>query len=147
MIDLRAFTILPVILLSGCGPDLPAGWENAERVDELVQAECSDSPYQGYTVTIAAEKVGADALRVLYSNAHFRCAQDVEAFWKTDAAGVSILVQPKDMHPDMVAGCDCLYDVTMSLPREQESGSVSVFRRWDALNEPNDPIAVGSATF
>lgn len=136
-----------LILLAGCGPDLPPGWEDARRVDDLSQAECSGSPYEDFEVTTSAARSDTGALSVTYSKAHFRCEQDVTAFWRESAEGIAILVQPEDMHPKMVAGCDCLYDVTMTLRPPAESGTVSVFRRWDGLNEPNDPEWMGQTTF
>lgn len=143
---LRALAAV-LLLVSACGPELPPGWEDARRVDDLTQAECSGSPYEEYEVALSATKSETGALSVTYSKAHFRCEQDVTAFWRESGEGLAILVQPEDMHPEMVAGCDCLYDVTATFRPPGESGTVSVFRRGDALNEPNDPELMGQATF
>jgi hypothetical protein len=54
-----------------------------------------------------------------------------------------VLVQPIDMNPSAVAACDCLYEIRMTVPVEVPA-TVTLYRRWDALNEPNDPVEIGS---
>ncbi len=130
--------------LVGCGADLPAGWEDAEPVASLSQGECAGSPYDTGVVVEVEADFGADPLEVDASNVHFRCEQDVEAFWKQDGATVEVLVQPIDMNPSVVARCDCLYDLEIVVGSpEGEVSEVVVWRRWDALNDPNDPVEVG----
>jgi hypothetical protein len=132
------------LLLSACGPDLPPGWEDAERVDDLVQTDCAGSPYEPFDERVEVD-FAADPLVVDYLEAHFRCAQPVEAFARSGAHALDLLVQPEDMHPDAVAGCDCLYDITMRV-EDGRAETVTVYRRWDDWNEPNEPVLVGSAS-
>lgn len=136
--------VVAVGVLGGCGPDLPEGWKAAEPVDSLTQASCAGSPYEPHDERITSD-LEPDPLHVDYLRAHFRCEQEVEAFWQRDGEGVEVLVQPVDMRPSVVAGCDCLYDVAIDvavLPSAPEA--VTLFRRWDALNEPNPPVRIGT---
>lgn len=132
--------------LTACLPDLPAGWEGAEPVADLVQKECAGSPYDTGIAPEVTADLAADPLTVQATAMHFRCAQDVEGFWKQDGATVDVLVQPIDMHPTAVAGCDCLYDldVTVGSP-DPQAAEVVVWRRWDDWNDPNPPVEVGRA--
>lgn len=132
------------MMIAGCGPELPTGWESAKTVDSLVQQECGGSPYEGYTTTVESDLTG-DPLEVSVASAHFRCAQDVEAFWQREGDLLEVLVQPVDMHPGAVAGCDCLYDLDIDVTSTDEPPTnLVVWRRWDALNEPNEPERLGS---
>jgi hypothetical protein len=45
------------------------------------------------------------------------------------------------MHPEVVAGCDCLYDIAMRV-HDVDPDVVSLYRRWDDINDPNDPVLV-----
>ena len=54
----------------------------------------------------------------------FRCAQSVEGFWLAEHDTLHVLVQPIDMDPSEVAGCDCLYDLSMTVPGEGSSVEV-----------------------
>lgn len=137
---LAALAALP---LAACGPDLPEGWEDAEPIDDFVQRACEGDPYAGTPATVTAQAADG-AVDVVYDKAHFRCAQDVEGFYRADGAAVSVLVQPVDMDPEMVAKCDCLYTIEMGIPVAAET--VTVFRRWDNINDPNDPVEEGTAT-
>ncbi len=130
----------------GCGPDLPEGWEEAVRIDGLVQAECLGNPYEPFDERIELLAFPG-AVHVDYREAHFRCEQPVEAFARRGAATLDILVQPENMSPGIVAGCDCLYDVSFTVGG-LSAGEVAVtlYRRWDDLSSPNDPVLVGSAT-
>jgi hypothetical protein len=134
---------LPLLLVA-CATDLPTGWEDAERVADFDQAPCEGNPYEDTgdaEVTATAQNGGVN---VVAEPVPFRCAQDVEAFWKPDGAGAAMLVQPIDLHPSEVAGCDCLYRVEGLVP-VPDADHVAVWRRWDALNDPNDPVLVGEA--
>jgi hypothetical protein len=135
------------LLLVGCGgADLPAGWEDAEAIDGLTQSECKASAYDETVKEALVATPERDAVRLQYHAAHFRCAQEVEGFVRIAGSRVDVLVQPEDMDPDSVAACDCLYDVGMQI-KGLSKGVVAVelYRRWDNLNEPNDPVKVGSA--
>src|SRR5262249_34781658 len=137
------------LVLAGCGgsADLPAGWEGAERIADFSQNACSGDSF-GETVH---EKVVVAALngsvRVEYDDAQFRCNQNVEGFARTSSGGLDVLVQPVDMDPTEVARCDCLYDVSMTIDGLATGATkVGVYRRWDNINTPNDPVRVGSST-
>jgi hypothetical protein len=56
-----------------------------------------------------------------------------------------VLVQPVEMHPSSVTRCDCLYDISVAI-EDIRAGSrtVTLFRRWDDHNEPNDPVTIDS---
>lgn len=81
-----------------------------------------------------------------YREAHFRCEQDVEGYYQIEGDTLSVLVQPVDMNPSQTAKCDCLYDIDMEIG-DLAAGSLTVelFRRWDNINDDNDPVAVGEA--
>lgn len=133
-----------IALLLACGADLPAGWEGAVPIRDLTQAECAGDPY-GVTNERIEVDFTADPVRVEYREAHFRCAQDVEGFARSDADRLDLLVQPIDMHPSAVASCDCLYDVSIGVAEyDGTPGVVSLYRRWDDLNDPNDPVLIGT---
>lgn len=132
-----------ITLLLACGPELPAGWEDAVPVRDLLQQPCAGDPY-GET----NERIEVDfdrSVHVDYREAHFRCAQDVEGFARSEDDRLDLLVQPIDMHPTAVAGCDCLYDVSMDVPADTIPAEVRLYRRWDDWNDPNDPVLVGTA--
>ncbi len=143
----------PLLMLLGCGVDLPEGWEDAEPVDKLIQTDCNggdtgggSSAYDtGIEPTIDPQG-GEDELFVVYTNAHFRCSQDVAGFVRR-SDGVDLLVQPEDMNPSSVAACDCLYDVYLQVLDIEpcRDCTVSLYRRWDNLNDENDPELVGQA--
>lgn len=136
--------LVPVALaLAACGPDLPAGWEGAERVDALTQAECSGSPYEGYDERLEV----SSPTRFRYRQAPFRCEQEVEAYYQTDGNAVEVLVQPVDMHPGVVAACDCLYDIDFGLVPPVGDDTLTLYRRWDGLNESNALVKVGEVSF
>lgn len=132
--------------LAACGPDLPAGWEDARPVTSLVQSECDGSPLKKAHDERVEGDITASPLEVVLREGHFRCAQDVEGFYKLSGTGVDVLVQPVDMNPRVVAACDCLYDVEMTVALEVDLApdAVTVFRRWDNLNDDNDPVEIGS---
>ena len=106
-----------LVLVLACGPDLPAGWEDASPVEGFTQSECagdalSDTGQQdvpGATATGGSVDVSVTA-------AQFRCSQAVEGFWRADGDALFVLVQPTDMHPSSVAKCDCLYDLQLTFP-------------------------------
>ena len=131
--------MFPLLLLVACAPDLPAGWEDAEPIADFHQAACEGDPYGKFEPTVsAAESDGG--LAITYDKAVFRCEQDVEGFYKLDGDTVSVLVQPIDMNPSIVAGCDCLYTLDMGV--EATGATVEMWRRWDNLNDPNDPVLI-----
>jgi hypothetical protein len=60
-------------------------------------------------------------LHVDYREAHYRSAQRVEAFARSDGDRLDILVQP-DVRP----------------------AEVRLYRRWDDWNVPNPPVLIGA---
>ncbi|WP_437661923.1 hypothetical protein [Sorangium sp. So ce1182] len=136
-----------VLLLVGCGgADLPEGWEDAEAIEGLTQSECRASAYDETVKETLAATPESGAVRLDYRAAHFRCDQKVEGFVRTAGGKAEVLVQPTEMDPGAVAGCDCLYDIGMTLEGLGKGAvAVELYRRWDNLNEPNDPVKVGSA--
>ena len=133
-----------LLLLAACGPDLPEGWEDAEPIDNFGQSECAGDPY-GETETEVRATVGGPGIEIIAEPMHFRCAQEVEGFLRQQGDALDVLVQPVDMDPSAVAGCDCLYTITAGLPFDPPA-TITVYQRWDNLNEPNDPLEVASTT-
>lgn len=131
--------------VGGCAgePDLPSGWETAERVEGLVQAPCSggfgpDEPAEAMSLSAQA-----GALALAYEHAHFRCEQPVEAYVRKSAGALAFLVQPVDMDPGSLAACDCRYDLGLTLPVARGSYEVTLYRRWDNITQPNQPRQIG----
>lgn len=134
---LRSVLALPP-LLAACTTQpsvLPEGWSDAEPAPAVQQSTCEGDPY------------GADALQqqfsarldavghvfVTWERAHFRCAQEVAAWWRADGTGhVDVLVQPADLTPESVARCDCLYTLEIELGRPAPlASSVGLWTRGD----------------
>ena len=142
--------VLFALWLCGCSTeadsnkDLPSGWAGAERVADLVQVECSDGGFD-FSNETATFRPGDASVVVDYEEAHFRCEQTVEGFFKLDGSALDILVQPVDMHPSAVAGCDCAYGIQFTI-KPLASGAVqtTLYRRWDDLNEPNEPVTIAT---
>jgi len=88
--------------------------------------------------------VDGNTVVLAYDHAHFRCVQDVEAFAKRSEHALEVLVQPIDMHPYVVAACDCLYNINMRPESGAGALDITLYRRWDALNNPNGPVSIGS---
>lgn len=126
--------------------DLPAGWEDAVLIPGLVQTPCGGSALgNGPKDTLRANIEGSQ-VAIAYDHAHFRCLQDVEAFAKRADHMLEVLVQPIDMHPRSVAKCDCLYDISMQLDVEPGALDVTLYRRWDELTHPSEPVSIGSVS-
>lgn len=138
---------LALTALAACGPDLPEGWSDARPVDSLEQTQCLGSPYEDFDEHVEGD-IGASPMQVSLKQGHFRCEQDVEGFYRVVDGGVDVLVQPIDMDPKAVPNCDCLYDIdmTISLDVDLAPDPVTVYRRWDNLNDDNDPVEIGSLT-
>jgi hypothetical protein len=50
------------------------------------------------------------------------------------------------MNPSSVAGCDCLYEITMETSVSAGTTTVTVYRRWDHQSGGDSPVEVGSAS-
>ena len=109
-----------ILALAAChwGADLPAGWEDAESVDDFSQNRCKDDAYDTGAPEAMSATVGDPGIRVTGDPVHFRCDQEVEGFYKADTETVDVLVQPADMNPRSVAKCDCSYRVEAGIPED-----------------------------
>jgi len=131
-----------VLALVGCGPDLPDGWEDAAPVEAFAQSACDGTPYEAFDTRVSSTLEADLTIEVL--DARFRCEQAAEAFWHEVDGGVEVLVQPVDMRPGAVAGCDCLFDLEIGVGTLDETPSqVAVYQRQDRLNEPNPVSLIG----
>lgn len=125
--------------------DLPTGWGNARRVGEFSQSNCDRSPREHDERATFTPSQGS--IQVQYSDAQFRCDQDVEGFVRRDGDALDLLVQPVVMDPDEVARCSCPYNIDMDvLGLPAGSLNVTLLRRGDNLNEDNDPVEIASTT-
>lgn len=61
---------------------------------------------------------------------------------------VRVLLQPCDLHPTVVPKCDCLYDVTLSIPAPASLSTFDFYHRWDFYGATDDnlPRQIGTAT-
>jgi len=126
----------------GCA-DLPEGFEGAERIEDLVQEDCGESPLdEGFVEAVAVSRDG-EGLRVTYDPVHFRCAQSIEGYWVQSGSTVEVLLQPMDMRPNAVAACDCGYRIEGSVP---SGSSLKAWRRWDHLSGASELVLVGELT-
>lgn len=138
-----ACTTVWLTACAGDAADLPDGWEAAERVEAFHQAPCGGSALENASENLEAS-AAASGIAVSYDHAHFRCAQSVEGFVRRTSAALDLLVQPIDMNPSKVAGCDCLYDISMQVPAARGDYRLTLYRRWDNMNHPNDPLQIGA---
>jgi len=131
-----ALALLACTRLTGAGSSAPG-------VENFKQSECIGDPANpNERMNVRAE---AGRLHIAYHDAHFRCDQAVTAHVSVDGAGVSVLVQPVDMHPFTVSKCDCLYDIEFEIARlAAGTYDVTLDRRWDARHSPDAPVRVGS---
>lgn len=135
----RAFVFIALV---GCGPDLPDGWEDAAPVEAFAQSACDGTPYEEFDTRVSSNLEADLTVQVL--DARFRCEQVGEAFWHEADGGVEVLIQPVDMRPGAVAGCDCLYDLDIEVAAlDGAPARVAVFQRQDRLNEPNPVSLLG----
>ncbi len=113
--------------------DLPPDFENAQLIEDFVQRDCEGSAYDSAIAPTTASVVARDSgTEVAVGPLGFRCAQKVQGFWVGEGDEVSVLIQPVDMNPTEVAGCDCLYDVDFTLPTT--TSAVAVYTRGDNLS-------------
>lgn len=126
-----------LLALFACN-DLPPDWSKAQPIADFTQKACEGSAYDtgiGDPVLTAAPEAGGVSVEV--GPVMFRCEQKVEGFWLAEGDVLQVLVQPENMNPTAVAGCDCLYDLSMLLPEGGEA--VEVWTRGDhesGLDEP-----------
>lgn len=140
-----ACALLLAACSSGDSNDLPDGWGGAAPVKSLVQEECSNGDMD-FSNESASYTGGVGSIGVVYQDAHFRCVQKVEGFFKTAGDAVDILVQPIDMDPSSVAACDCGYKITFLVePVTAGSHTATLYRRWDNITQPNQPVPITAA--
>jgi len=137
-------TLVPFLVWLTCCTPLPDGWQGARPVAALVQQECEGSPYEGLHDERIEPVAGEGLDRIAARELHFRCAQDVRGLQVVEGDTVRVLIQPKDMNPRMVAACDCLYDLDITLDVDAPPASVALWRRWDDLNDDNAPVRIGA---
>jgi hypothetical protein len=131
-------------------PDLPETWADAQHIARFTQGPCNCAAPGGPPETIEAS-ANDGSIDVSYAHAAFRCQQDVEGYVRQDGEAIDVLVQPINLNPVFLSKCDCQYDVAMTIPAAKRgrypAGAyrLSVYRRWDNVNEPNDPLEIGSA--
>lgn len=124
--------------------DLPAGWEDAERIIGLAQSTCEKSATEAHEER-ATLTPGARRLAVEYFDALFRCEQKVEGFYKDVDGRLDLLVQPIDLHPSSVARCGCLYDIAFAVEGLSAGDrTVTLFRRGDEVKDPSEPVTISS---
>ena len=124
---------------------LPAEWRGAAAPEAFRQSACNDHPIDSAPERLAVLG-GAGRVSVDYFDAHFRCEQRVAAYVKVSRARVDVLVEPVEMNPISVAKCDCLYDIHLEVPHVPPGTyDVTLSRRWDNRQSPNEPKQVGSA--
>lgn len=126
-----------VLLLAACF-ELPPDFENARLIEDFVQKDCGGTPYDtGVAPPVATLAASGGQTAVAVGPLDFRCAKPVQGFWIEDGDQVSVLVQPIDMNPAAVAGCDCLYDVEFTLP--VSTAAVEVYTRGDNQSGRTEP--------
>lgn len=137
---MKFFHLISPILLVSC-TNLPDGWEDATRIEVFNQAECmtpdpelDELEADENTPSQISGTINNDNLVITYLEAEFRCSQSVEGFQMVDGNLISILVQPINMNPRMVAKCgECQYDIDLSVPvAQQDIYEVEVYHRTDA---------------
>lgn len=124
--------------------DLPEGWANASPVNTFTQGSCTGSAYDPNVHEMLDVTTTPGLVTVGYHNAHFRCEQAVEGFFRTSSTDIELLVQPVDMNPASFAACDCLYEITAELAVRSGTYSVGVFRRWDHKSGSDGLTSVGT---
>ena len=124
----------------------PAGWEGSQAVAQYTQAACSGSADAPGSPTESFDaSAGPASVNIAYHAAHFRCEQSVQGFVRTGPKGLDFLVQPVDMNPASVAGCDCLYEISLAAKAPPGATTVTLYRRWDNSGGSSDPVQVGTA--
>ncbi len=111
--------------------NLPGIWAEATLIEHFTQAICNEDMEEVMeNAPKASTKVVNDTILLTYPNAHFRCDQAVQGYVKRTDNGYSVLIQPTEMNPFMVAKCDCGYTLEAKLPNIKPN-DVRVFHRGD----------------
>ncbi len=139
-----------VVSCGGSARDtLPAGWAGAAPL--TVQQSTCNGDIMSAKPSLDVTDTGG-TISVTYGDAEFRCNQQVCAYVMDAGATTRVLVEPCDLHPTSVTRCDCLYDVTFTLPTRASRTAVELYRRGDFYAATSPPLptlvasrAVGSA--
>ena len=134
----KTFIPFTIVFFTACGPDLPENWEKSVPIDDFQQSSCEGDPYEdneedeGDEEENLSMRIENGILNIDYNDVVFRCEQGVEGFQMSEDNNISVLLQPKEMNPSMVAKCDCLYNFSLSFPVENlESYTVDLYTRTD----------------
>jgi hypothetical protein len=140
------FNRLPALLLllltvpaAGCRPEppeMPERWEDAEYVDSFqvddLGATNFGGPHLG-TMTMANSPAG---LEVTYADS-FPASQEIEALKLVGNGRVDLLVQPRDLHPDVISGSNSTLHMEILVTGLADgTWDVALYRRdSDAVDE------------
>ena len=127
----------------GARDTLPAGWEGASTLTTQ-QTACNGDTMSADPGLELSEAAGVIA--GTYKDAEFRCSQQVCAYVLDTSATTRVLIQPCDLHPTSVPKCDCLYDVTFTLPARADRTAVELYRRVDFYGATSPPTPALVAT-
>jgi hypothetical protein len=50
------------------------------------------------------------------------------------------------MNPASVAGCDCLYEISLAAKAPSGATTITLYRRWDNQSGSTGPVEVGTTT-
>jgi hypothetical protein len=115
--------------------ELPEGWAGARRLT-LRQSACAGDPYTSMPHSRLELSESDGTLAGVYKEAQFRCGnQQVCGFTLEAGPATRLLVQPCDLHPSTVPRCDCLYEVSFTLPDRSGRTSVELFSRRDLYGQ------------
>jgi hypothetical protein len=107
---------------------LPEAWEGAEEIS-LHVSEC-DAADESIPESVSLDAADAD-VAAQFLSAGFRCSQDLCAYHLEEGGTGKVLVQPCEIHPDVVAKCDCRYDIEFEFPRPS-GDRVEIWKGTDA---------------
>lgn len=132
-----------VAALSGCGDDLPEGWERATKIP-IEQSACTEvmpeAPITNMSVGLTNETVS-----VAFRTTRVRCEQEACAYYQSKDSVEQFLVQPCDMHPSQVTLCMCTYDLSFGAGVGRAEADVELYMRGDAYaNDPPPPELIYS---
>jgi hypothetical protein len=136
------------LVLVGCktGPDyeLPAGWEDARRV-EIFQGPATDGCASQPTTTVDAD-MREGRVGVVVDGLVLSCSESYEGFVRAREGGYDLLLQPVDMHPAGLAGCSCATKLRAAVGSGMAGAEVEVYWRPSFEADPvGQPTLVGNA--
>jgi len=124
----------------GSSDTLPVGWTGAKNLP-IQQSACNNDDLTAMAAIDITDAGGS--LAVAIKDVEFRCNQQICGYSLDVAATTRVLLQPCDLHPTTVTRCDCMYDMTLTLPPRSDRVEVSVYRRTDyygAMTTPNPQL-------